>query len=132
MVNFNLKDNNMDEIAKLSHLDSIETTNEYRIYGLMQEGNPPILFSAQESVINAVQEKTMISFLTNNGVDAAMEDCSTADKKVYIGLRRDLRDYPELCSNFVQSFVGFLESRLDLPVDFKIHNIPQFKTNIKG
>ena len=131
MVNFNEKDINMSQVAKLSKLVGLDTKHEYRVYGLSDEGNPPILFSAQESAISADQEKTMVSFLATNGVDAAMEDVDSSNKKVYIGFRRDLRDNPEMCARFLETFVHFLEGHLDIPIDFKL-GIPSFKTNVKA
>jgi hypothetical protein len=128
MINFNDKDDNMEAVEKYSKLGKLATKNEYRVYGLAQDGNPPFLFSAQESTVNAEQEKAIIGFLKTNAIDCAMEDCETKDKKVYIGLRRDLRDNPELCGNFIQTFVYFLENRLELSADFKIAGIPSFKT----
>jgi hypothetical protein len=127
MVNFNLKDLNMEAIAKASKLNQLETRNEYRIYGLAQDGNHPVLFSGQESVVNAEQEKTLANFLKTNGIDSAMEDCDTKDRKVYIGLRFDVRQDAELAANLVQTFVYYLEGRLKLPADFKVGSIPTFK-----
>lgn len=131
MVNFNDQDDNLNAISAASKLNKLETKGEYRVYGLATDGNPPILFSAQESTVNAEQEKAMVGFLTTNGVDAAMEDVKTSDKKVYIGLRRDMRDNIELCANLIQTFIYFLEGRLELPADFKVEGIPSFKTNVK-
>lgn len=131
-INFNMKDDNMEAIARLTKLCNLETKNEYRIYGLAQDGNPPLLFSAQESIVNAEQEKAMTGFLATNGIDSAMEDRDTNDKKVYIGLRRDVRNNLELASNLIQTFVYYLENRLELPADFKIENVPSFKTNVKA
>lgn len=130
MVNFNEKDHNLTNVAALSKLAGVDTKHEYRIYGLAQEGNPPILFSAQEAAISAEQEKTMTTFLANNGVDAAMEDVEANNKKIYIGIRRDMRENPELCARFVETFVYFLEGRLTIPVDFKL-GIQSYKTNVK-
>ena len=130
-INFNIKDDNMQEIARFSRLSSTETKNQYRVYGLAEEGNPPVLFSAQENVFNAEQEKALTTFLTNNGIASATEDVDTANKKIYIGLRRDLRNNPEFCANLVQTIVWFLEGRLDSPASFKIPNWSgSFKSNI--
>ena len=123
MINFNTKDDNMREIAKASKLYGFETKHEYRIYGLQQDGNPPVLFSAQENVITSEHEKTLQSWLKTNKIESAIEDCISTDKKVYIGLRRDLRDNIELCAGLIQTVVNFVEGRLEIPVDYKFADV---------
>jgi hypothetical protein len=130
MVNFNKKDDNMEQIANATGMLNLSTKNEYRIYGLANELNPPILFSAQENIVNAEQEKTIAGFLATNGIDCATEDVEANNNKIYIGLRRDVRNNILLASNLIQTFVYFLEGRVELPIDFKVDGIPSFKTNI--
>jgi hypothetical protein len=128
MINFNLKDHNMAVIAKLTKLTGLETKNEYRIYGLSQDGNPPLLFSAQESAISSDKEKVIGSFLAVNGIDFAFEDVEQKNKKIYIGIRRDMRNNAEICANFITTFVYYLEGRLNIPDNFKMNGIESFKT----
>lgn len=126
MVSFNQKDDNMPEIARLSKLAGVDTKNEYRIYGLEQQGNHPVLFSGQESGISAEQEKVLMGFLTANNIDSATEDVESSNKKIFIGIRRDLRDSPEMVARLVETFVWYLEGKLDIPADFKV-GIDSFK-----
>lgn len=129
MINFNEKDDNMLIIARLSKLANLETKNDFRIYGLSNEGNWPILISAQENIVSGEQEKQMADFMKINGIESATEDVKPDCTKIYIGLRRDVREHPELCALLLETFVHFIEGRLELQPDFKVGNIPSFKTN---
>lgn len=126
MINFNPKHDNINQIATLSKLVGVETKHEYRVYGLAQEKNPPILFSAQEGCISSEQEKIISSFLGTNGIDSATEDVEANNKKIYIGFRRDMRDNPEVVARLLETFVYYLEGTIDIPTDVKV-GIPSFK-----
>lgn len=126
MLSFNKKDDNMVEIAKESRLANFITKHEYRIYGLEQDNNSPVLFSALDNIINEEQEKTLIGFLATNGISSLMEDIQPNNNKIYIGLRRDLRDNVKLCAALIKTFVYYLEGKMELPIDFKSNNIPSF------
>ena len=128
-INVNEKDDNLVEIHREAKFTGMETKNQFRIYGLAQEGNPPVLFSAQEAIINSEQEKAAISFLKSNGIDAEMEEVDTKKRQIYIGLRRDLRQDIKLSALLLQTLVYYFEGRIvDLPPDFKILGIPEYKT----
>lgn len=114
-VSFNTKDDNMAEILKESKLGSLLTKHEYRVYGLGFDQNPPLLISAQDSLVTSEQEKTLTTFLKKNRIQIEFEDVNSSDRKIYIGIRRDLRDHVTLCSSLIQTIIYFLEKRLEIP-----------------
>ena len=81
----------------------------------------------KENIINADQEKILITWLKNNGIESAIEDCPPKNRKVYIGLRRDLRDDIKLCFCLLKTIIYFLEGRLDIPLEYKIGDIKNYK-----
>ena len=117
---FNSKDDNMNEIRLESKLGNLVSRNQYRIYGLTNEDNPPLLISAQDSLVDSKQEKTLTTFLKKNRIQIEFEDTSSNDRKIYIGVRRDLRDSVTMCSCLIQTIVYYLEKRLDsLPENYE-------------
>ena len=132
MIDFKLNDDCMATIAKLTGMMNKPTKNIFRIYGLAYDGNPPILFSVNETILTQAQEKIMADWLTTNGIDCAVEDTELKNKKIYIGLRRDLRNHHDLCSRLIQTFVNFIEGEIDIDPKFKVENIPPFKTGVQN
>ena len=118
-VSFNTNHDNMAEILKESKLGSLLTKNEYRCYGLAQESNnPPLLISAQDSMVTLEQEKFLIAFLKKNRIQMETEDVNSSDKKIYIGIRRDLRDHVGMCAALFQTIIYYLEKRVEIPENF--------------
>jgi hypothetical protein len=130
-ISFNVKDDNMETIRNETKFSNLLTKFEYRIYGLQNDDNPPIKISAQDSLVTSEQEKAITTFLKNSNIQVEFEDCNSNDKKIYIGIRRDIRDHIILSASLIQTIIYFFEGRLELPSDYKISGIPSFAYNEK-
>ena len=123
MVEFNENDFNLVKISSESKLGNLVTRFKYRVYGLKQEGNPPILIEYHYNRVDEGFEErvqALVKFLKTNG-GIAMSVYHTANTKgVDIGLRRDLRavlnknDKPMFASGIISTIIYCLEGRVDL------------------
>ena len=123
MVEFNENDFNLVKISSESKLSNLVTRFKYRVYGLKQEGNPPILIEYHYNRVDEGFEErvqALVMFLKTNG-GIAMKVYYTANTRgVDIGLRRDLRavlnrnDKPMFASGIISTIIYCLEGRVDL------------------
>lgn len=135
MIEFVEKDFNIVSIKKESKLFNLATQYKYDVYGLRQEGNPPVLIEFLPSLgrDNNFVEKlnALVSFLKSNGIEVETHPTSN-NNKIYIGLRRDLRAFvnknnkPILSSSILSTIVYCLEGRVDLDslIKYRLSNIP--------
>ncbi len=122
MVEFNANDFNLVKISNESKLGNLVTRFKYRVYGLKQEGNPPILI---EYHYNRVDEgfdervQAIGKFLKSNGIKVVVYH-TVNTKGIDIGLRRDLRavlnrnEKPMFASGIISTIIYCLEGRIDL------------------
>src|SRR5579859_3233220 len=123
MISFNKKDEKMGEIAKLSKIVGALTKEDYRVYGLRNSNNPPILieYSEHSDVYDKLDSKCtkLDAFFKKNGIDITfgpLEDETEdgTDYKVYIGLRRDVRnDLPLTCA-LLKTIIYFIEDKIEI------------------
>jgi hypothetical protein len=132
MISFNTKDFNILRIKRESKLGNLETRYKYRVYGLRNEGNAPILVSVDEDYISADWFSLIRFFKLNNillSVDYENHESDDKDKGlVSIGLRKDLREQPVLAAAILQAIVYHAEKRLVFK-DFSVPGIPKFEIN---
>lgn len=129
MISFNKKDDKIAEIAIQSQIIGILTNEDYRVYGLRLEGNPPVLleYSGNSDVYGALSRgsKRLEYFFDRLGIQLDHEildeteeiNESGADYKVYIGLRRDIRDNVPLACAILKTIVFHLEDKLKIDED---------------
>ncbi len=138
MISFNKHDDKMKEIAALAHFHSALTKEDYRIYGLKTNGqNPPILieYSPGSDVAGELNAKcnTLMVFFSLHNIkinydhlkDDREEDSGT-DYKVYIGVRRDMRENVQFTAAVLKTIVYYLEDKIKLP-STKIGEIQKFE-----
>jgi hypothetical protein len=131
MIEFNEKDYNLKKIRIDSKLFNLLTTYSYRVYGLLQENNPPVLIEFNSNVVDdKFNEKLKIidKFFEENQIKCISED-SEDGNKIFIGLRKDIRKHVILCSSILQTIVYGLENRLVIKKGFKIDNVPSLCSN---
>ena len=123
MVEFNENDFNLVKISNESKLGNLVTRFKYRVYGLKQEGNPPILIEYHYNHVDEGFEERMqalVKFLKTNGGITLTVYHTVNTKGIDIGLRRDLRavlnknDKPMFASGIISTIVYCLEGRIDL------------------
>ena len=122
MIDFVKSDDKLPMIQQESKLFNLVTRYRYHIYGLRQEGNPPVVIEFHYDNVDENFDKKVDAvsfFLEQNGI--AVETYSQAEtNRIDIGLRRDLRRIlnsnkkPLLASAVLQSIIYALEGRADL------------------
>lgn len=130
MINYNKKDDNIPQIEQIfkSHDNDLLKYN-YRIYGLKNEDNPLLLLEYNPNIVFISTDK--FDFLTHlfnkNKIETNFEILNEERDKIYIGLRRDLREFPEFCSKLLLTIIYYLEGNLKIRKNSKIPQIPKLK-----
>ena len=138
MISFNKQDDKMAEIARSARFFAALTKEDYRIYGLKKNTtNKPILieFSPSSDVYDTIKDNCAIlqKFFAANGIALYFGDLDTSDMdeestdyKIYIGIRRDIRENVPLAVAILKTIVYFLEGKLVLTATSKLGDIPKF------
>ena len=127
MIDFNLNDFNLSKVKVQSKLGNLVTKHEYRVYGLCQANNAPILIQYSFEAFDSIKDKNLTNFLKKNNIKVEIEEIEKShNNKIFIGLRRDLRSHILLSASILQTIIYFLEGRVDLKEDFTIKGIPRF------
>ena len=105
-------DQHLTKIETLSGLKDFKCVNWYRIYGLAQDNNPPVLIEYFEGLPNGKTEKQIKHLLRRNGIPVVFKKAKY--DTFSIGLRLDLREHLFLAAAAVNSLIGFLENRSDI------------------
>lgn len=130
MISYNKKDDNIPQIEQIikSHDNNLLKYN-YRIYGLKNEDNPLLLLEYNPNIVFISTDK--FDFLTHlfnkNKIETNFEILNDARVNIYIGLRRDLREFPEFCSKLLLTIIYYLEGNLKIRKNSKIPKIPKLK-----
>ncbi len=131
MIEFSKKDDGMDAIqaaGDFKKLNEHRLNNHFRVYGLQQKGNPPILLEYPQGYqLKREQVEVLFNFFNNNGIKFKVGTFRDGKNQVYIGLRRDVRDNPKLCRAIVETIVYQLEDKLELNNEDKIKEVPKFE-----
>ena len=132
-IDFNLKDINISSIKRRSKLFNLKTKMKYYVFGLKQTNNCLIVVE-HYNYLSDYQKNTLKSFylfLLKNKL--SYRECFNFNKNkkndIYIGLRLDLRNYIVLSSCLLETLIYGLEGKLDIDVNFKILNVPEFENN---
>ena len=129
-ITFNEEDYNLDQIKRESKLENLKTVNPFRVYGLRvkDKGNPPVRVFVGPGIATP-SLRHLAQFFTRNDMKVVCvpnpED--NEHPRIRIGLRRDLRAHPILCSCILQTIVYYLEGKLELKAAFKIPGIPKLR-----
>lgn len=115
-INYNQKDFNLPEISKMNDLNNYRLKYNYRIYGLKQEDNPPILIEINPRLITVDNTKinSLVKFLVNKGVSTKFANCAGDKAKIYVGLRYDVRKNRELSNKIICTIIHAIENNIDL------------------
>ena len=147
MIYFNKNDYCIPEIRRRANLQKALTKEDYYVYGLKSmAGNPPILVEYPGDLdsahfTNMLKSKctTLQSFFENHGVamhkfvypqDEAIDDdghIEPPDYKIYIGLRRDLRENIPMACAVLKTIIFFCDGKLKITANTKIGSIPSFQ-----
>lgn len=136
MIEFIQNDTNLPKIRQESKLFNFVTRYKYRVYGLRQRDNPPILIEYHyDRVDEHFDEKleAVVAFLKANGIEVNTY-CEAETNRVDIGMRKDLRVFvnknkkPMLASAVIQTIIYTLEGRTDIEQlkKYKIAIAPSF------
>jgi hypothetical protein len=136
MIYFNQNDFNLPQIKEASKLRTALTKEDYRIYGLRQDDNPPILIeycTCHDAVSDLTIKCAKIEkFFKRNGLQVMVDsfdredDDEPIDFKVYIGLRKDIRADIALSSAILQTIIYSLDDRITLDDNYTIPPIRKF------
>ena len=118
-IDFNTNDFNIVKIRRRSKLNDFEAEGNYRVFGLMDAGNPTITIQVPYKQVN--RAKTLKKFFEKNNVCCHI----SAGETTRIGLRKDLRRDVNLAAAILQTIIYFLERRLTLPKKTELPGIPQ-------
>ena len=138
MIYFNKADDQMLDIkAKLNFHNQL-TKEDFRVYGLRQADNPPILveFSDGSDVFKTIGEKCTVleKFFAYNGIIMKrdilewddQDDQDRVDYKIYIGIRRDIRENLPLTCAILKTIILYIDDKIELTATTKLGNIPKF------
>lgn len=128
MITYNRKDFNLPEIEEINgEFNLFRTEYLYYIYGLKQEDNPPILFTQNYNARPSHIDLNKIGdWLKAQGIDCGCEEPGydeDSTRRVYIGLRKDVRSNLAFSAALIKTFVGFFEGALELTPGFKLPKI---------
>ena len=138
MIYFNTADDMMKEIKAKLALHNQLTTEDFRVYGLRQVDNPPVLveFSDGSDVHAALVKKCAVleKFFANQGIVMKrdilewddQDDQDRVDYKVYIGIRRDIRENLALTCAILKTIILFIDDKIELDPTVKLGNTPKF------
>lgn len=122
MVEFNENDFNLVAVRTETKLGNLTTRYKYRVYGLRQENNPPMLIEYHYNRVDEEFEekvKALTAFLKANGVSLDVDNHADT-KGIDIGVRRDLRAVlnknkkPMFVAGIISTAIYCLEGRIDL------------------
>ncbi len=108
-------DTHLTRIEKISKLDRLKTVNWYRVFGLKQENNPPMIIEYKELPAGKT-EKEIKSIMKKRGIPVVFDKKNYGD--VAIGLRKDLRDHNFLAAAALNLLIGYLENKLTIKKEF--------------
>jgi hypothetical protein len=103
-------DENLSKVEKASRLLDYKTKEWYRVYGLKQEDNPPMLIGYKKLPENKTQ-KEIKDIMARNGIPVVFETEKWGDT-IQIGLRRDLRAQFFLAAAAVNWLIGYFEGKV--------------------
>ena len=134
MIEFIQNDTNLTKIQRESKLFNLVTRYKYRVYGLRQDNNPPVLIEYHyDKVDEHFGEKldAVVKFLKANNIQVDTYN-EAETNRVEVGLRKDLRlvvnknKKPLLAASLISSIIYALEGRTDLEQlkKYKIISMP--------
>lgn len=127
MITFSY-DYKMYDVERSCKIKDVKTVNSYRIYGLKEENNPPILieynYNLFKKEFTSKEQKEMIKFFKRNGIKIVFkEDKFEKTFLVSVGIRKDLRASTNLSACLIQTIIFYFENKFDLDENFKIPGI---------
>ena len=97
----------------------------FLVYIKILEYNPNI-------VLVSTDKFDFLTHLFNqNKIETKFEILNEERDKIYIGLRRDLREFPEFCAKLLQTIIFYLEGNLKIRKNNKIPKIPKLQKIVK-
>ena len=128
MITYVQNDFNLPQIEAVNGVfNFIKTQVPYSVYGLTQKNNPPVLFT-QNCNVQPRNDKlqVIIDWLKTQGIESDVEAPNYDDEsvRIYIGLRKDVRENIEFSAALIRTIVTFFEDALELTPESKI---PEFK-----
>lgn len=135
MIDFNQNDFNLMKIRHETKFGNLVTKQKYRVYGLRQTENPPVLVEyCADDVDEDFLERlnALVKYFKSNGIEVETFDGSDTER-IDVGLRKDLRgienkhEQPLFASSILSTIVYCLEGRIDLKhmAKYKLANIPK-------
>lgn len=128
MIKFKDNDYHIPVIRKASGLDNITTRNYYRVFGLKDKGNAPILVVYNPDMFSYDTTEVLLrEFFKNNKIDAEFR----VDQKsnLWIGLRKDVRKNTKLAVSILKTIIYYMEGRLKIRPTSKIPNVQPLTIN---
>jgi hypothetical protein len=116
MISLNDKDEMVEKVGELTKLNKFVTKFNYRVYGLKQKGNPPVLIEFTPAKFKANQFEFLAKFFKEKKIETGFAPTAGKDKHdIYIGLRMDLRKKnSKVCAAIVKTVVHYLENKLKM------------------
>jgi hypothetical protein len=106
-------DYNCQPIEKFSGIGNLKTSRYYRVYGLRQEENPPVLLEFK-TLPEGKDFPTIKKILKRNGIESMHIIEKYDTDSISIGLRKDLRNHISLSAAIVNTIIGYLEGKMNL------------------
>lgn len=127
MISFNEHDINMSAIAARAKLFNTVTRYGYRIYGLKLDRTKLIRIQAPPNLLKDELPRLGLLadvFEQNNLAFGTEENSKLANETFHIGLRLDLREYPEFTARCLKTIIYGLEDLLILQRNFRFSHVP--------
>lgn len=127
MIKFKENDFYLSDIKREAKIATLAVQKSYRIFGLKNDNNPPLLLRINRQNIPEDRVALLVRVFKNSGLE--VHCYRDYDKGIAIGIRRDVREDVPYTSALIQTIIYYLEGRIDLPKDFVLPSKNKFKTN---
>lgn len=127
MITFNNNDYFIPSIRAEAKFHNLVVQKNFRVFGLRQEDNPPLLIRYGRDSIQEPKMANLHHVFKKSDFDA--DFYRDYPKGVSIGLRRDVRENVQFASALLQTIIYYIEGKIDVPKTFRIPTIKKFKRN---
>jgi hypothetical protein len=127
MISFNKNDYFLPSIEAESKFHTLAVQKHYRVFGLKNQDNPPVLIRYGPEAIEETKVMQLHYVFKKSGLIA--DFYRDYPKGLSIGLRRDVRENVPFAAALLQTIVYYLENKIDLPKTFRIPMVNKLERN---
>jgi hypothetical protein len=127
MISFNENDYFLPSIKAESKFNTLVVQKHYRVFGLKNQDNPPVIFRWGENALDESKIGHLYLMFKRSGLP--VDFYRDYPKGISVGLRRDVRENVPFASALLQTIVYYMENKIELPKDFRIPMVKKFQRN---